>query len=302
MQAVIEGIDCALGELRHPYHDVVNFEALLTEYGYPDSPALFGWGDYRKTEGDIFDLGIQSAARTLARCEVSPDEIDFVYFCSTCFPGDEIQHIGYNARVLNQLGLVNAFPIGITLNNCTSFLSAIVMAANVVSGGRYTNVLIITADKVYNESIRMNNFALLSDAAASCVVTSRDSDGYRLVADIFRASDDPMHSNHGRDDAPLYRRVFNEIMEVAELRPEQIRQVFCSNIFRSVTMMKERKLGLSKSQIFLDNVARYGHCFSADNFINLIDYEKANPAAAGDHFMISADAPNLRASLMLRKT
>lgn len=301
MRAAIESLAYTLGESEHAYGEVTNFQEFLKTNGYPDRPELFGWGKYRKTAGDIFDLGIDSAKKTLSRSGISPADIDFLFFCSTCLPGDEIEHIKFNVKLLKELQLRNAFPIGITLNNCASFLSAIVSAVNMVKAGSYKNILIVTADKVYDENIRFNNFALLSDAAASCVVTSRNVAGYELVADKFRSSEDPIGTNRGKDDSPLYARVFREIIDQAGTQVGQVKKVFCSNIFRSVTQLKELKLGFAKSQLFLDNVPRYGHCFSADTFINLVDYGARGEIADGDLFMVSVDAPNLRASIVLRR-
>lgn len=301
MPAVIEAIERAFGESERPYNEVVNFDDVLKANNYPNLPGLFGWGSYRKTESDIFDLGMAAATRTLAGSAISAKDIDFIYFCSTCFPGDEIEHIKYNAHMISELGTTNAFPVGITLNNCASFLSAITMACKMVESGAYNNILVITADKVYDETIRMNNFALLSDAAASCIVTNRPVAGYRVVADVFRTSDNPIFTNRGKDDSPLYLRVFNEIMEKSSAKPGDIKKVFCSNVFKSITLIKERKLGFAKEQLFLDNIPRYGHCFSADVFINLIEYEKRAPFAEGERFMFSVDAPNLRTSVLLER-
>ncbi|HXZ00664.1 MAG TPA: ketoacyl-ACP synthase III family protein [Stellaceae bacterium] len=301
MVAVIEAIECAFGESERPYSEVVNFDDVLKANNYPNLPGLFGWGNYRKTAGDIFDLGLASAARTMADSAISAKEIDFVYFCSTCFPGDEIEHIKYNAHVISELGASNAFPVGITLNNCASFLSAITMACKMVESGAYNNILVITADKVYDETIRMNNFALLSDAAASCIVTNRPVAGYRVVSDVFRTSDNPIFTNRGKDDSPLYLRVFNEIIEKSSVKPNEIKKVFCSNVFKSITLVKEKKLGFSRDQLFLENIPRYGHCFSADVFINLIEYERQAQVPEGERFMFSVDAPNLRASVLLER-
>ena len=299
--SVIEAMDHALGETEMSYNSVVNFHEFLERCHYPDTPAMFGWGKYRKTDGDIFDMGIASAKKTLARSAVSPEEIDLVYFCSTCFPGNEIEHIKYNAKLLAELGLTNAFPIGVTLNNCASFLSAMVIATNMVNAGSYNNILVITADKVYDEQIRFQNFALLSDAAASCIITNRKTSGYALVAERFLSSADPIDNNHGKDDSALYGRVFKELMAKAGLKTDEVKKVFCSNIFRPITQLKEMKLGFRKNQLFLENVAKYGHCFSADTVINLIEYSESNEINDGEYFVFSADAPNLRASALFRR-
>lgn len=299
--AVITAMAYTLGKIECAYSDVVNLDDFLKANNFPNLPSLFGWGKYRKTAGDIFDLAIDTARKSLASSGVAPADVDLVYVCSTCFPGDEVEHIKYNVRLLAALGLCNAYPIGITLNNCTSFLLAIAMAASMVQGGRYCNILIVTADKVYDETLRFQNFALLSDAAASCIVTARDTPGFALVNERFLPSADPVEHNRGKDDSPLYSRVCKELLDGARLTARDVKKVFTSNIFRPITQLKETKLGFSKDQLHMENVSRYGHCFSADTVINLVDYSATNGFASGEHIVMSADAPNLRASLLLRR-
>ncbi|MDB6444064.1 hypothetical protein PII47_11760 [Pseudomonas sp. 21TX0197] len=302
MRIMIDACSYALGEVERPYHDVPDFKAMLDRFGYPDEPGVFGWGSYFKTDGDIFDLGIRSARQTLAQSRVSAGDIDFVMFCSTCFPGNEIEYINFNVRLYEGLELRKAFPIGVTLNNCISFMSAIVMAESMVRAGVYNNILIITADKVYDESIRFNNFALLSDSAASCLVTRCDGPGLEIVSSRFGVSQDPITSNHGKDEPELYGRILNEVLETSGITLADISKVFCNNIFRPVTQLKETRLGFSRRQLYLDNVARCGHCFSADTMINYVDYARQNTPAEGQKFLFSIDAPNLRANLLAQYT
>lgn len=297
---MIDACAYVLGELERPYHEVLDFTKQLERFGYPDEPSVFGWGSYFKSDGDIFELGIKSARQTLARSTVSADDIDFVMFCSTCFPGDEIEYINYNVRVSQGLGLKKAFPIGVTLNNCISFISAVVMAESMIRSGIYNNILVITADKVYDESIRFNNFALLSDSAASCVVTRQEVAGLQIVTSRFGVSEDPMTSNHGKDEPELYGRILNELLDAGGTRLGDVSKVFCNNIFRPVTQLKETRLGFSRRQLYLDNVARCGHCFSADTLINYVDYARQNPPTEGEQFLFSVDAPNLRANLLVQ--
>lgn len=300
MRITIDACSYVLGEIERPYRDVPDFENMLGRYGYPDEPTVFGWGAYFKTDDDIFDLGIRSARQTLAQSSVSAGDVDFVMFCSTCFPGNEIEYINYNARIYESLELKKAFPIGITLNNCISYMSAIVMAENMIRSGAYNNILIITADKVYDESIRFNNFALLSDSAASCLVTRRDVSGLEIMSARFGVSQDPITSNHGKDEPELYGRILNEVLEGSTTSLSDIKKVFCNNIFRPVTQLKETRLGFSRRQLYLDNVARCGHCFSADTLINYVDYARQTSPAEGEKFLFSVDAPNLRANMLVQ--
>lgn len=300
MHITIDACSYVLGEIERPYQDVPDFKNMLGRYGYPDEPSVFGWGSYFKTEGDIFDLGIKSARQTLAASGVSADDVDFVMFCSTCFPGNEIEYINYNVRIQKSLELKKAFPIGITLNNCISFMSAIVMAQHLVLSGTYNNVLIITADKVYDESLRFNNFALLSDSAASCMVSRREVAGLQICSAGFGVSQDPMTSNHGKDEPELYGRILQNVLADAATPLNEVSKVFCNNIFRPVTQLKEIRLGFSRRQLYLDNVARCGHCFSADTLINYLDYTRQTPPAEGEKFLFSVDAPNLRANMLVQ--
>ena len=216
------------------------------------------------------------------------------------FPGSEIEYINYNARIHESLELKNAFPIGITLNNCISFMSAIVMAESMVRSETYNNILIITADKVYDESMRFNNFALLSDSAASCLVTCREVPGLEIVSARFGVSQNPITSNHGQDEPSLYGRILKEVLDDSPISLSDISKVFCNNIFRPVTQLKETRLGFSRRQLYLDNVARCGHCFSADTLINYVDYARQASPAEGEKFLFSVDAPNLRANMLVQ--
>lgn len=299
--ASVRAFDYVLGERELRYRDARNFERVLSENNYPDQPEMFGWGSFRQSDHDVFDLGIAAARRTLDKGGVPAREIDALFFCTTQFPGDAIAHIGFNVRLLGGLGLTNAFPAGITLNNCTSFLSAISMAVAMVRAGRCRHALLITADKVPDESLRMTNFALLSDGAASCLVSREPGLGYELVAEAFLPSVAPIDSYRGKDEPELYQRVARAVTDESGIEPAAVKKVLCSNIFKPITQLKESKLGFQRRQLHLDNVPRYGHCFSADTAINLVDCETQGAIAHGDHVLLAADAPNLRASLLLRK-
>lgn len=299
--ASISAFAYEMGERELSYRDATNFDRVLQENNYPDQPSMFGWGNFRQSDRDVFDLGVAAARRTLSLAGVAPGEIDALFFCSTQFPGDAIQHIGFNVRLLGGLGLTNAFPIGVTLNNCTAFLGAITMAVAMVDCGHWRNALLVTADKCMDENIRMTNFALLSDGAAACLVSRDPKPGYELVAQAFAPSEQPIENNRGKDDPQLYQRVIAQITKQSPVPLSDVKRVLCSNIFKPVTQLKESKLGFRRGQLFLDNVPKYGHCFSADTAINLVDCESQGILVQGDHILLAADAPNLRASLMLRK-
>src|SRR5919204_6990026 len=138
-RAFINSIRYRLGETERHYRDVPTFAEMTTRHSMPDLPDLFGWGSYFTTQASIDDLAVDVAACTLASSAVARDDIDVVFMCSANFrqAGSAVYQ-----RVLSRLGLTRAFPIGVTLNDCTMLLSTLEMARALVTGGDDNNPLI----------------------------------------------------------------------------------------------------------------------------------------------------------------
>lgn len=300
-EAWIDAICYAVGESRHDYKDMPDFAELIAANNLPDLPSVFGWGVYYRTALDTWALGIQSARQTLEKADCDPASVDMVMFCSSRVPGNEVDHIGMNVELVRQLGLTRAFPIGVTLSNCAAFISAISMAAEWVSRDPSKTVLVVTSDKLYDERLRMHKFALLSDCAASCLIRHSARDGYRVVGHQFSISRTPMQSNLGQDDTELETGFLAGLSQSTGLGVSDFRQVFASNFFKPIGSMRGRRLGFSSKQLYLDAVPRFGHCFAADAFINLLEYEANKGSEAGDRYLLTADGPNLKAGLVLEK-
>jgi 3-oxoacyl-[acyl-carrier-protein] synthase-3 len=52
---------------------------------------------------------------------------------------------------------------------------------------------------------------------------------------------------------------------------DQVRFLLPHNVNINIWLKAIERLGLSRERVYLRNIARYGHCFSADAFINLVD-------------------------------
>jgi 3-oxoacyl-[acyl-carrier-protein] synthase-3 len=77
-------------------------------------------------------------------------------------------------------------------------------------------------------------------------------------------------------------------------------KVFSNNLYLPVITLKEGSIGVNKSQLYLENVARFGHCFSADSVINLSDYMKTVGIQKGEYFALNSSAEGLRAQVLLQ--
>jgi 3-oxoacyl-[acyl-carrier-protein] synthase-3 len=278
-----------------------DFSQLIAANKLPDLPAVFGWGVYHKTALDAHALGLASARKTLEMSDVEPSEIDFVMFCSSRIPGTEVDHIGMNVELIRQLGLTRAFPIGVTLSNCASFISAIVLASDLVMRDPSKKVLVITSDKLYDERLRMHSFALLSDSAASCIVRNTGRQGYRLLGHQFKVSKAPVTNNRGQDDLELENEFLAALLAATGLSVLNLRKVFGSHFFKPITSLRARRQGFGKDQLHLSCVPRFGHCFAADAFISLLDFDQSGPFDADDRFLLTADGPNVKAGLLVQR-
>jgi 3-oxoacyl-[acyl-carrier-protein] synthase-3 len=299
--AFIDAIAYAVGESTHAYRDMPDFADRIATNNLPDLPSVFGWGVYHQTALDAQALGVMSARRTLEKADVDPATVDIVMFCSSRIPGTEVDHIGMNVEFVRSLGLTRAFPMGVTLCNCAAFISAIAVASEWVSRDPSKTVLIITADKLYDERVRMHKFALLSDCAASCLVRHSAPRGYRVLGHQFSISRTPVSNNLGQDDTDLENQFLADLMRSTGLAVGELRRVFTSNLFLPISSLRGRRLGFTSAQLYLKAVPRFGHCFAADAFINLLEFEANERAEPGDKFLLTADGPNIKAGLVIDK-
>jgi len=293
------GLSYELGDQVRAYKDAENFAAVMARHRIPDLPALMGFGCYRRTSDDILTLAIKSARKTLASTGLSGEDIDVVFFCSTNFGvigGDGREYV---YQLCKQLGLSRAYPVGITLNNCTTFLSALKIAQSMLPGSHYKNILVVTSDKVYDETQRCIQYGIFSDSAASCVVSKELSQGFELLASDFRSDYRLIESGAGLNDDAIYASVQQNLLAAANYRVSDITKTFTNNIFVPIVRAKETRLGFSDRQLYLDNVAEKAHCFAADALINLTDYAANRQDEDGSLYVLSADAEGLRVSLLL---
>jgi 3-oxoacyl-[acyl-carrier-protein] synthase-3 len=292
-------IHYALGEDRKCYREAVGCSSAVAKGIVPILPDLFGWGNYYRTEKDILDLGLTAGKKSLEESGIDRRAISAVLFCCVRFEKDEGDFAAMVSNLIRNLDISRAVPIGVTLNNCMSLLSAISLANCMVESGRYHSVLIISADKVRDESSRLSPFALLSDMAVSCVITRQTVPGFSVLAcSILPSNVDDLEYNSISDEL-VYRQVAEELVLMSGVSLSEIRQFFGSNVFKPITLAKEGRLGIRPEQCYLDNVERKGHGFAGDTLISLMDYIRDNGVREGDKFALSTDAPNLRGSIFI---
>jgi 3-oxoacyl-[acyl-carrier-protein] synthase-3 len=298
----LRGASYVLGEKERGYADIPDLPRLAASFGLVPDPGLWGWGTIRATDRDLADLAADAGRRTLLAAEVSPQAVDALVLCSTRVPGPAEGHGGFLARVLTGIGLGDLPFYGQNLNRCVNLLAGLDVARAFVLAGRYSRVLVITVDVVAEGAAPMSQFALFSDAAASCLISAEPglAESYEVLG-CAAAQETATLDWTSQISSDLARQVNQQLLGPAGLGLGDVTALLHVNLFRPLLVMKERQAGFREDQLFLDNITRTGHCFAADPLINLVDRAVLGHLAEGDHAMLAASVPGSRFGVLLRR-
>ncbi|MGH3735191.1 MAG: 3-oxoacyl-ACP synthase [Micromonosporaceae bacterium] len=288
-----------IGERDEDHTAIVNLQERIALFRILPKADFWGWGRIRRTEKGIAALAIESGAATLRTAGADPASVDCLVLCSSSFPDGTGAHGELVQTVMSGLGLDDADFVGVTLHSCANLLSGITVAEAMVASRRYRQVLVIGADRVTDERVRMEKFALFSDGAASCLVSAEPGD-FALVscAAAHRVRDLDWS---GEISSDLARTVNQRLLKSAGVTLEEIAGLMHANIFRPIIVLKEMQAGFAAEQLYTDNIVRYGHCFAADPLINLVDRVAAGTVEDNRYYMLASSVPGIRIGAVLRK-
>jgi 3-oxoacyl-[acyl-carrier-protein] synthase III len=295
----LTGPQYVLGEIEEDHTTVVNLAERMAQFRIPPRPEFWGWGNVRRTERGVASMAVESGSATLRTAAVDPASLDALLLCSTSFPEGTGNHGLFVQSVLSGLGLNDVDFFGITLNSCANLLAGIQVADAMVASRRYRRVLVVTSDRVTDETARMEKFALFSDGAASCLVTA-DPGGFEVVS-CAAAHNVPELDWSNEISSNLARRVNERLLKSAGVNLEDVAGLMHTNIFKPIIVLKEMQAGFGAEQLCTDNVARVGHCFAADPLINLVDRTISGEVQDGRHYLLASSVPGLRIGVLLRK-
>lgn len=305
----LRGPRYVLGEREADHTSIPDLPELARRFQMPPQPTLWGWGGIRRTDRTLEELAIDSGAATLRAAGIEPGSVDALMLCSTAIPGPSEGHGRFVETVLTGIGLGDIPFYGQTLNRCVNLLAALDVARAFVASGRYRSILVITTDRVTDETLRMTNFALFSDGAASCVVSAGartdvsaegDPEGYELLA-CATAQDAATLEWSSELSSDLARQVNDRLLTPRGMKLGDVDGLMHANIFKPLVVMKERQAGFTPAQLYLDNIPRIGHCFAADPLINLADRAALGHLRGGRLYMLASSVPGSRIGVLLRK-
>ena len=286
-----------LGEHDEDHRDIANLAERAAAFQLLPKAALWGWGRVRRTDRPLTELAVDTGRQTLGAAGLAPAMVDALVLCSTSITGPADGHGQFFADVLTGLGLDDVGFYGITLNRCTNLLAGIDLATALVAAGRYRRVLVITTDRVLDEAERMVSYALFSDGAASCLISSEPAGTAYQVLGCANAQQAGSLVSTAEISSELARTVNDRLLEPHGMKLGDVCGVMHLNVFLPLVTMKERQAGYTAEQIYTGNVTRVGHCYAADPLINLLD-RQTHP---GHHYLLAASVPGSRFGVLLRK-
>jgi 3-oxoacyl-[acyl-carrier-protein] synthase-3 len=204
-------------------------------------------------------------------------------------------------RVLRPVGLDHLPVYGVWLAESGNLATVLRLARALVRGaGRHT-VLCVVADKVPagpgQYRAMPNGVTINGDGAAACLL-STELPGDYLVEGVAQVSAPVMVTfakgqglrKHLQIMAGI-RGCCTGLYAASGQAPSAYRWLVTNNYARRTLHEFADMAQLPHDRLFLDNVARHGHVFTADGLINLADLTRTADVPAGDRVLVLSSGP-----------
>lgn len=225
---------------------------------------------------------------------LAPGQDDLVVHCHTLLSSGPsradtqlpIQMIGEDAGC-------EAFSA--TMCHCASGVAVLEFLERVLSPGQ--TALVIVADKAFHPAVRLiRNTTIMGEGAVAMRVGHRiepNEGRYAFVSGhserrgrysiITGRLDDVTDPGFAEEYVEFTATCIERAVAKAGLAICDLRFVLPHNVNLPSWDQIAQRLGATRGQIYLQNVARYGHTFGADPFLNLFDADREGLLATGDH-------------------
>lgn len=246
------------------------------------------------TDVELADMLVSAGEDALR--DVDRDAVRFVIH------GHTMQHVAVGFphlldEVCERLGLRDATPFSMSHINCVVGLHALRTARYLLADARpEEKVLVLTGDKVLaHEGRLIPGVTIQGDAAAACLV-GRDPRGCRLLGSatdvlgrFYQCLDcpEPLQAEYKQIYVECLSKVMRDAVEDAGREPADISMVLPHNVNRLSWKRIAGNVGIPVERVYLDNVPKFGHCYSSDPFINLATARDSERVMPGDVVLLA---------------
>ena len=239
---------------------------------------LYGFGEIPvAAPGEEFALLEAAVGHLVERANLDPARLALIVHAHTG-PYSGPAGISLAPRLARRFGAhIRCF--GLQLHKCVSGISALPLIARLLGreSGRDRAVLLL-GEVADSADLRILDTGLVGDVGCA-VLLSRGGSRDRLIAQRVQ-----IHGQYARGiyqgpaaerkayDATFQDNLLHVVQAVlgdAGVSLRQIRYLLPHNVNVNIWLKAIERLGLDRDRVYLGNIARYGHCFGADLFINL---------------------------------
>jgi 3-oxoacyl-[acyl-carrier-protein] synthase III len=251
-------------------------------------------------------LAIQAVAKLLRQVGAGSGLIDAVVYGTCSFghepdPGGGLETV-VRERVLRTMGLEQLPVYGVWLAESGNLASVVRLARALICNGRARTVLCVVADKVPEgpDEYREMPFAITinGDGAAACLLSAELPGAYTVEGVVQVAAPSITLYAKGQRGLRKHLQIISGVRSCVDKlyiatgqQPDAYRWLITNNYGHSTLGEFADMARLPRHALFLANIARYAHIFTADGLINLADLTRNTDVPAGERVLVLSSGP-----------
>lgn len=232
----------------------------------------------------------------LSKAKINPSQIKWLIHAHTgshIFPFGEniIKNIQYQFKFFKALGF------GMSLNKCGSVFTALQIINELLSNLADDQlILLISADLAFTKILQfIPETTITTDGATAILVAKNGFTNHVLAIEVsvdgYYAGGiwaDPKTNQHFTNNysANLTKIILKAIHRVG-LNIKEIKLIFPHNVNLFSWKQVCKLLKIEINTIFWENIAKTGHCFGIDPFMNYCDAQKKGLINSGDYLVFA---------------
>lgn len=244
---------------------------------------------------DLFEMVLEPARRLLTAL-ANPDEVRFVIYTHSSAAVTPFKYDA--AKVIREsLGLRRAEAFAVTQQNCASALAAIDVAGLLLrqEPDPRTKALVVAGEKVFTPALQLLPGTGVMGEAAGCCLVAVDGTGDKVISYVAHTHGEyaggvwqtvSMEQRFRSRYAEMLTDVIKAATAEAGIAPSDIDLIVPHNINLWSWKQTSRRLGLEWEKVFSDNIPRYGHCFTADVFVNYVSLRESGRLRPGAYYLL----------------
>lgn len=200
-------------------------------------------------------------------------------------------------QVCRSLRLPNASALSVSHQNCVIGLYAFQVARYLLHGAApHEKALVVIGEKVIARSSYLIPDTTIMGEGAAAALVGRAPGGDQIIGQATRiigrfyrgvSSSDDLKAEYKSLYLTALTETMRQALAQAGVATSDLAAVLPHNVNRMSWKRVSRELGVPAERIYLDNVARLGHCYGADPIINLVTARAAGRVGRGDLVLLA---------------